>query len=318
MSRKHDITTDSAAWLGIASHIVLAAFKGAIGLLFDSRALLADALYSAADGAAMIPDKFKFRRQPRMTTTQALPVPGKVGESLAVIFLSVFLLMGSFQMGISSITAVSTGEIDPPGYWAGVAIVISIALKEAVFQVQYRKYRVGRRERLQSLIEAHRNSLYSSIAVLIGVFGAMTGQAMDVPALLYLDPAAALVVALLVLWRIYRLVRNSVYGSLISEIEEEDTARFIETVQRVHGIITVDELKAHENGHYVTITARISVNPRITVMEANEIAARAKVLLMNRFSHVSEVSIQVLPYDPGYPYKSNYESSGDDHPTLIQ
>ncbi|MNO00897.1 hypothetical protein D3C81_2208860 [compost metagenome] len=53
-------------------------------------------------------------------------------------------------------------------------------------------------------------------------------------------------------------------------------------------------------------------------MEANDIANRAKVLLMNRFSHVSDVSIQVLPYDPGYPYKSNNEGPGDDLPTLIQ
>ncbi|WP_410772533.1 cation diffusion facilitator family transporter [Fontibacillus sp. BL9] len=319
MSREQAAPADSAAWLGIANHIVLAAFKGTVGLLFDSRALLADALYSASDAAAMLSDKLKINRQlMKRRTAHSGSLPGGAGEPLLVIFLSVFLLMGSFQMGISSIAAVSKGELVPPGYMAGVAIVISIALKEALFQYQYRQARKQPGEHTQFLIETHRYSWYSSVAVLIGVFGTMAGQAMELPVLLYLDPAVALFVACMVLWRVFRMVRGSVYGSLISEMQEEDATRFIETVQRVHGVITVDELKAQENGHYVTIAARISVNPRITVMEANEIASRAKVLLMNRFSHISDVSIQVLPYDPGYPYKSNCEGSGDDLPTLIQ
>lgn len=316
MSREQVTPADSAAWLGIANHIVLAIFKGTVGLLFDSRALLADALYSAADAATVISNKVKLPLKPKKRTS--VSIPGGASRPLLVIFFSVFLLMGCFQMGISSIAAVSQGELAAPGYLAGVAIVISIALKEALFQFQYRHSRKQPGEHTQALIESHRYSLYSSIAVLIGVFGAMTGQAMDLPVLLYLDPAAALFVSFIVLWRVFRLVRGSVYGSLISELQEEDATRFIETVQRVHGVITVDELRAQEHGHYVTIMARISVNPRITVMEANDIATRAKVLLMNRFSHIIDVSIQVTPYDPGYPYKSNCEGSGDDLPTLIQ
>lgn len=65
MRREQAAPADSAAWLGIANHIVLAAFKGVVGLLFDSRALLADALYSASDAAAMVSDKFKLHRRPK-------------------------------------------------------------------------------------------------------------------------------------------------------------------------------------------------------------------------------------------------------------
>ncbi|MNI78076.1 hypothetical protein D3C73_1344240 [compost metagenome] len=68
----------------------------------------------------------------------------------------------------------------------------------------------------------------------------------------------------------------------------------------------------------MTVDAKISVNPRLTVQEANIIANRAKVLLMSRFSHVSDVSILILPYDPGYPYKSNHIEVGDDGPNFIQ
>ncbi|WP_435924507.1 cation diffusion facilitator family transporter [Paenibacillus sp. DYY-L-2] len=318
MSREHEITAASAAWLGFAHHIVLAAFKGTVGLLFDSRALLSDALHSALDATAIVSDKVKMPWLSKKKAHPFRPGSGRARGTLFVVFLSVFLLMGSIQMGMSSISAFSKGEPAPPEYLAGVAIVISIALKEAVFQLQYRKSRKQPGDFAQALVEAHRFSLYSSVVVLIGIFGAMFGHARDIPVLLYMDPAAALVVAVLIILRVYRMVRNSVYNALVSDLQEEDAARFIETVQRVHGVITVDELKARENGHYVMVTARISVNPRITVMEANEIAARAKMLLMNRFSHIIDVSIQVMPYDPGYPYKSNYEGSGDQQSTLIQ
>ncbi|MNJ59643.1 Cation efflux family protein [compost metagenome] len=163
-----------------------------------------------------------------------------------------------------------------------------------------------------------RHSLYTSIVVLLGVFGAMTGEAWDIPLMLYIDPAAALIVACLVFWKGYRLIFGAIYSKPKSKAQMEDKLPFIETVQRVHGVITVDEMKIKDNGHYISVAAMISVNPRISVLEANHIANRAKILLLNRFSQISDVNIQVMPYDPGYPYKSNYEGSNNDLPTLLQ
>ncbi|MNW56181.1 ferrous iron efflux protein F [compost metagenome] len=120
------------------------------------------------------------------------------------------------------------------------------------------------------------------------------------------------------LFQVYRLVKRSIYGSSAPQLREEDAASLVETVQRVHGVITVDDLKAQENGHYVTVTAKICVNPKITVMEANDIANRAKMLLLNRFSHITDVRIHVAPYEAGYPYKSNTEESDSDLPNLLQ
>ncbi|MNP44706.1 hypothetical protein D3C76_1385800 [compost metagenome] len=53
-------------------------------------------------------------------------------------------------------------------------------------------------------------------------------------------------------------------------------------------------------------------------MEANDIANRAKTLLLHRFSHVTDVRIQVAPYEAGYPYKTNNELSDNDTQNLLQ
>lgn len=321
MIREQAVPSDSAAWLGIASNVILAVFKGVVGLLFDSRVLLADALYSASDAAAGIAGKFELLPDKHRRQWLARPgaIRGSTAEPLMASFFAVFLFMGALHMGISSISSILTGDVAAPGYMAGVAIVISIALREMVFRLQHRQSRKRPEASSQAYIHMHKNSLYCSIVVLLGVFGAMCGEAWDLPVLLYMDPAAALIVACIVVWKGFRLIFGAVYGGKReSRARGEDKMPFIETVQRVHGVITVDELKLKDDGYYISIAAIISVNPRISVLEANHIANRAKILLLNRFSQVSDVSIQVMPYDPGYPYKSNYEGSNNDLPTLLQ
>ncbi|MGG6313590.1 cation diffusion facilitator family transporter [Paenibacillus macerans] len=318
MTREQAAMPVSAAWLSILNDVVLAVFKGAVGLLFDSRALLAGALYSASDAAAGVAFKLQWPGLKRVRREAPGSSRRETAEPLLAIFLSVFLLMGGLQLLIASITSIIQADIVPPETMTLVAVFISMALKEAMFQVRLRQSRKRDADDAGPLIESHRHSLFSSVAVLIGVFGAMGGQAWDIPAMLYLEPIAAILVACHVLLRAYFLVKGSLYGAIAAEMQEEDASSFIETVQRVHGVIAVDDLKAQENGHYVTVLAKISVNPKITVLEANDIANRAKMLLLNRFSHVIDVRIQVAPYDAGYPYKSNAEESGSDLPNLLQ
>ncbi|GKU75687.1 cation transporter dimerization domain-containing protein [Paenibacillus sp. L3-i20] len=99
---------------------------------------------------------------------------------------------------------------------------------------------------------------------------------------------------------------------------EESADELMQVIQRVEGVVTVQSLRAKEHGHYVIAEVVISVNPRISVLEGQEIAKKVKLLLMHRFLHLSDVSIYVEPYDPGYPYKSNHELNQEQMPTLLQ
>lgn len=305
----------SFAWSGIVTDIVLALFKGSIGLGFNSLTLLSDALYSASDAMAAVAEKLKLkaplRQKLRYHTKEA------IDPLIAVIFCSIFIV-GGLWMIMTALITIMGEEIEAPGYMAGLAVVVSIALKEVSFQFQYRKYQKQNKKNLQMYIENHRYSLHTSIFVLLGVFGSMLGQATDIFALLYLDALAAIVVACLLFWRAYRLLVTTVYVPELIVEKQENVVLFIETVQRVHGVILVDELVAQEQGHYIIVKVKISVNPRITVLEAQDIANRAKVLLLHRFSHISEVNVEITPYVLGYPYKSNHEDSDADMPTLIQ
>ncbi|MBH5317122.1 hypothetical protein I6N90_04775 [Paenibacillus sp. GSMTC-2017] len=111
---------------------------------------------------------------------------------------------------------------------------------------------------------------------------------------------------------------RSVRGKRKETDMEESVDDLMQVVQRVEGVVTVQSLRAKEHGHYVIAEIVISVNPRISVLEGQDIAKRVKLLLMHRFTHLSDVSIYVEPYDPGYPYKSNHDPNQEQMPTLLQ
>ena len=77
----------------------------------------------------------------------------------------------------------------------------------------------------------------------------------------------------------------------------EEAADFVTAVQKIHGVITVDDLCAREHGHYVVIEMTISVNPRLSVWEGHEVSKKIKLQLMKQYHHVTNVFIHVNPYD---------------------
>ncbi|TVY11940.1 cation diffusion facilitator family transporter [Paenibacillus cremeus] len=303
------------AWIGIVGNIALALMKGLIGYASSSKALMADALHSASDVAGSVAVLIGIRASKLPPDTDHPYGHGKA-EPIASIVVSVLLLVVGIEIGVSSVKAIHHGVDAPPGKIAFIAIFISIIVKEAMFRY---KYRLGRKLSSQALIAnawEHRSDVYSSIAAFVGVGGAMLGNYLGNTYLYYLDPIAGLFVSVLVLKMGYRLVMESIHSTMDHVLHEEDAAELLETVQRIKGVIAVDDLRAREHGHYVIVDIKISVNPKISVQEGHDIAKIVKQTLMKRFIHVSDVFIHVNPYDPGYPYKHG-ETEADDYPTLL-
>ena len=97
----------------------------------------------------------------------------------------------------------------------------------------------------------------------------------------------------------------------------EEAADFVTAVQKIHGVITVDDLCAREHGHYVVIEMTISVNPRLSVWEGHEVSKKIKLQLMKQYHHVTNVFIHVNPYDAGYPYKQQADVEASELPSVL-
>ncbi|WP_127494530.1 cation diffusion facilitator family transporter [Paenibacillus glycanilyticus] len=280
---------------GLWGTAALALFKGIVGGLAGSKSLLADAFRTAAECAAAFA-LLSGKQEGSKKTAAMLRT-----EALTKVFLAVFFLITSLEIGISAIRSIAEGVDKPPHWTALAAILLSLLVREMFFSQKERG-----------------SSLYCSLAALVGAGGAMLGKAAALPALYYLDPAAAIVIAVIVMLSGYRTIAGFVRKDAKAEIQSEDTEILMQLIQRVEGVITVESIQAKEQGHYVVADIVISVNPRISVLEGHEIAKRTKQLLLTRFGHVTDVTIHVEPYDPGYPYKSNHDPNQEQMPTLLQ
>ncbi len=305
-----------AVWLNIVVNLALAIMKGITGFYAGSKALLADAARSASDAAGSFAVLNRLRIAKLPPDDNHLYRHGKA-ESIVSIIVSVLLLIVGVEIGVSAVKTLWNGLEVPPKSYALIAIVISLIAKEAMFQYKYRLGKQIGSKAMMANAREHRSDVYSSIAVLAGVLGAILGRYSEMPVLYYLDPAAGLFVAFLILKMGYSLVMASIHKTMDHVLQDEDAADLIQTAQRIKGVITVDDLRAREHGHYVIVDIKISVNPKISVWEGHDVAKSVKQQLMKKFIHVSDVFVHVNPYDPGYPYKNNMDPGQDDVSTLL-
>ncbi|QGQ95426.1 cation transporter [Paenibacillus psychroresistens] len=316
MSDQRLIQAKSTAWAGMIVAILLIMMKGIVGLLSNSRALIADAAYSASVFAGSLairlgasPTKTSSSEEQTSRTAKA--------ETITAILVAVLLLVVAMEIGISAVKTIFRGVSSPPEGYAVVAIVISILVKEVMFRYNYAR---GKKLASQSLIASaweHRTDMYASFVALVGVTGALIGHSLEMKSLYIFDTVASFFIAILLLKMAYKLVLETVHSTDEHLLHAEDAAELISTVQKIKGIITVDELRARERGHYVLVDVKISVNPKISVHEGHEIARLVKQQLMKRFIHVSDVYIQVNPYDPGFPYKNNVDPDHSENASLL-
>lgn len=302
-------SADRGALVTVWGLLGMFCMKGIVGWMTGSKALIADACQSAADCAGSVISYIGVRKS-RPGAASGRPQ----SETAISIVFSAVLMVGALEIGISSVRSVAEGVHEAPGWGTVVVIAVSIGLREGL--TRYKRRRDSSFGIRGDRTGEHRSDIFASLTALVGTSGAAAGELLHMPFLFVLDPAAGLVIAVFVLRMGYRLATGVLHTPNRSTLIQADNQMLLEAVQRIDGVVTVDELQAREQGHYVILDVVIRVNPRISVIEGHDIALRIRRQLTKRFLHVSDVSVKVQPYDPGYPYKSNHHD--EELSTLLQ
>ncbi len=313
MKEKRFEKAEFAAWLGIGGNLLLAAMKGIVGYFANSKALIADALHSASDVAGSFAVLIGLRVS-QTPPDKDHPYGHGKAENIAAIIVSVLLFLVGVEVGISSIQSFFS-EISPkvPKAMAIYAVIVSIIVKEAMFQY---KYRLGKKINSQAIIAnawEHRSDVLSSFAALIGIIGAIIGGKYGIYWLVYADPLAGAVVSLLIMKTAYDIGKESMSNTMDRVLQDEEAKKLILEVEKVMGVLHVDELFAREHGHYLIVDVKIGVNPKMTVEQGHQIGKEVKRKLIKKFSNVKDVFVHINPYHSKYPY---HQSS--DKPKVLQ
>ncbi|MFC4320911.1 cation diffusion facilitator family transporter [Litchfieldia salsa] len=282
-----------AAILGVIGNIVLAVIKYIVGVMSGSKALVADAVNSASDVAGSIAVYIGVRAA-KQPPDEDHPYGHGKAESIAAIVVAVLMFLVGIEIGKSSIESFFI-PIEAPKSYAIYALVFSIIIKEAMFRYNYK---LGKRIKSDAIIVNaydHRSDVYSSLAALIGIIGAIIGERIGISWLVYSDPVAGVFVSLLILRTAYKLGKESIHTSLDHVLHDEDTKELRDAILTIPEVKTINALQAREHGHYVIVDLKISVDPYMTVEDGHKVGKKVKGKLL-QVDHVHDVFVHINPY----------------------
>ncbi|ARK29219.1 cation diffusion facilitator family transporter [Halalkalibacter krulwichiae] len=285
-----------AAWVGIIGNIILAVIKAVIGVMANSRALVADAVHSASDVVGSVVVLIGVRAA-KLPPDRDHPYGHGKAESVAAIIVAVLLFIVGFEIALGAFKSFFE-PVQVPKVIAIYAVIFSIVVKELMFRYKYNLGKKYKSEALMTDAWHHRSDVFSSLAALVGIGAALLGGYLNISWLVYGDALASLFVAVLIGEMAWSLGKQSIHNALDHVLHEEDTVDMVQAAHEVEGVLNIDEFFAREHGHYVIIDIKVAVDPFITVEEGHAIGKRVKERLLQE-KHVHDVLVHINPYKEG-------------------
>ena len=284
--------------VGGVANLLLVGFKFVAGTVGHSGAMLADAVHSLSD---FVTDIVVLA----MVGISAKPVDrshdyghGKF-ETVATLFIGLALAaaaVGIVVSGAGKLAAWLQGEDLPsPGKIALWGALVSIAIKEILFQYTSRK---GKKLQSQAVIANawhHRSDALSSIGAAIGIAGAiLLGDRWTV-----LDPLASIVVGAMLVKVAWDLLGPSI-GELTEQSLPEDMEKDImDLVGSVDGVSDPHNLRTRRIGNHIAAEVHIRLDGDMPLHEAHEKASTIERLFRERYGRDVHIIIHMEPAGQG-------------------
>ncbi len=283
-------------WVGFVVNLILSVAKVIAGFIGNSGAMIADGVHSVSDSVTDVIVILFIGVSARGENHKYRYGHGKF-ETFATMLISFALFIvavGLLWESVSQIIDAINGKIPPrPGMVALIMAVISIGVKEWMFQ--YTRI-VGEQINSMALVANawhHRSDAFSSIAVLVGVGCAMfLGDSWRI-----LDPIAAAVVSIFIGLVAYRLAMPSICELLEISLPESVNSEIRAEIAKVDGVIAFHHLRTRKNGNIYIIDFHIKVMPQLTIVEAHEIANCTEKSLKQKYGENAIINIHIEPYN---------------------
>ena len=289
MSRRDTLRRVGLLVLGV--NLVLALLKGAVWLTSGSLAVQGEAVNSAADTAYSLVVVAGL-----YLTTQPPDFEHPHGHERIEPFVSLFVAAGIFAAGgvvlWQSAQALLTGEVTVTrGPIAVGVLLLSAVAKYGLYRYCLAAGDDNHSPALVATAKDNRNDIFTAAAALVGVVGATAGYPL-------LDPLAAGVVAVGILYTGYEVVRDNVaylVGSAPpAQLRREILERALEHphVEGAHDVI------AHYVGPEIDVSLHIEVEGELTLYEAHDIETEV-IRSIQALPEVDDVFVHVDPKELG-------------------
>ena len=296
MENNRERTVMRVTAAGAAANLALSAVKLAAGLLGKSAAMVADAVHSLSDLLSDLVVIVMVRIAGREKDDNHKYGHGKF-ETLGTVILSIILLVVGAKLMANAIRSIvfvaEGGVIEAPGHVALWAALISIAVKEILYQWTAA---VGRKVNSQAMVANawhHRSDALSSVGAAVGIGAAILfGGKWTV-----LDPIVGALISIVIIVVAVKMIIPAIGELTEASLPKETEKRIVDIIISVPEVLGVHELKTRRTGPDIVVDAHIVVDPELTVAKAHDIATAVEDGLRGEYGPRTQISIHVEPDD---------------------
>lgn len=276
--------------VSIAVNILLSLLKLLAGLIAKSGAMISDAVHSASDVlstfvviigvklAGKKPDKEHPYGHERM-------------ECVASIILAAVLAVTGLGIGFKGVEKIASPdkyEIAVPGLLALIAAIVSIVIKEAMYQYTRSAARKINSGALMADAWHHRSDALSSIGSFAGILGARMGFPV-------LDPLASVIICVFIFKAAADIFRDAVDKMVDKSCPDEIVENMRKTILDNSDVLGIDELKTRLFGSKIYVEVEILMNASKTLVDAHQTAEEVHRSIEEHFPEVKHCMVHVNP-----------------------
>ena len=280
--------------VGSIGNALLVIFKFVAGILGHSSAMIADAVHSLSDFITDIIVIIFVGISAKPQDESHDYGHGKF-ETLASFFVALALLGaagGIIVSGSSKLIDWWKGiPLEAPGMLALWAALISIAVKELLYQYTARKGKTLQSQVMIANAWHHRSDALSSIGAAVGIGGAIwLGDSWTV-----LDPVASVVVGLMLVKVAYDLLKINIGELTECSLSAETEQEIIRIIEAEPGVSEPHHLRTRRIGNRIAIDTHIRLDGDMSLCEAHHKATAIEHSLKARFGEQTHVTIHMEP-----------------------
>lgn len=278
---------EKGAWISIAAYIALSAFKLAIGLFYQSKALQADGWNNLTDIVASLAVLIGLRISQKPPDHDH-PYGHLRAETIAALIASFIMATVGIQVIISTVQSLFHGESTTPNPLTGWVALGCAIVMYAVYVYNKRLADRIRNQALMAAAQDNRSDAFVSIGAAVGIFGAQLGIS-------WLDPLAALTVGFIICKTAWDIFREATH-TLTDGFDEAQLDRLRKTVESTEGVRNIKEVKARLHGSLVLVDVVVQVDPKLSLIEGHHICDDIEQR-MKRKHNITHVHVHVEPMD---------------------
>ncbi|MCQ2286240.1 MAG: cation diffusion facilitator family transporter [Bacteroidales bacterium] len=280
--------------MGSAVNLLLVIFKFVAGVLGNSTAMIADAVHSLSDFATDI-IVLVFVKISNKPQDKGHDYGHGKYETLATTMIGLALFAVAIAIIVSGTTKIAAWangkELASPGMLALWAALVSIVLKEGIYQYTIIKARKLKSQAVEANAWHHRSDALSSVGTAVGIGGAIfLGKRCAV-----LDPIASLVVGGFIVKAAIALLKNGLGELMERSLPEEVEQEIIWLASSVEGVHEPHDLRTRCIGNRYAIELHLYMDGDITLTQAHDKATEVEELLCEHFGKETHIAVHVEP-----------------------